>query len=185
MEEKKASDITVFAGGCTLHGVSHIFLPGGITFRRLLWAICFLLSLSLFLYQVADRIDYYIQYHHVTTLDEMDSSNMIFPAITLCNQNSFRKSRITKNDLHWLGGLLGVKPSDYSTFLETIGQDTDLSGFSPTKTYDMSELFDRTGHDMAEMLLECRYRSSECAAEDFTLVSQTHNLSTFRDRFIV
>uniref|UniRef100_UPI00398EB6E7 acid-sensing ion channel 1C-like n=1 Tax=Pristiophorus japonicus TaxID=55135 RepID=UPI00398EB6E7 len=168
-EEGKPSDITVFAAGCTLHGMSHIFLPGGLTFRRLLWALSFLLSLTAFLYQVADRVDYYTQYHHVTTLDEMDSSAMIFPAITFCNQNSFRKSRITKNDLYWLGGLLGIKESDFPAFLAAIGQSSDFSSFFPTKTYDMAELYDRTGHEISDMLLDCSYRSDECGSKDFSV----------------
>ncbi|XP_072425747.1 acid-sensing ion channel 1C-like isoform X2 [Chiloscyllium punctatum] len=169
-EERKPSDITVFAGACTLHGINHIFLPGGVTFRRLLWALSFLTSLALFLYQVVDRVDYYIQYHHVTTLDEMDSSSMVFPAVTLCNQNSLRKSQVTKNDVYWLGGLLGVKEVEMPAFLATIGLDPDLSGFTPSRSFDMTALFDRAGHDLAEMLLDCRYRGEDCEAGDFSRI---------------
>ncbi|XP_048450820.1 acid-sensing ion channel 3-like, partial [Rhincodon typus] len=166
-EERKSSDITVFAESCTLHGINHIFLPGGVTIRRLLWALCFLMSLALFLYQVVDRVDYYIQYHHVTTLDEMDSSSMVFPAVTLCNQNRLRKSQVTENDVYWLSGLLGVKEADLPAFLATIGRDSDITSFTPSNSYDMMALFDRAGHDLTEMLLDCRYRSEECQANNF------------------
>ncbi|XP_069778730.1 acid-sensing ion channel 2-like isoform X2 [Narcine bancroftii] len=168
--EMKPSDITAFAEASTLHGLNHIFVPGKGFLRRMLWALAFLLSLATFLYQVADRVDFYTRYHHVTTLDEMDSSNMVFPAITLCNQNSLRKSRIDRNDLYWLGSLLGVGPDDYAAFLRSIGQDPDARGFSPTSTYNMGQLFERAGHDINQMLLGCRYRSEECTAEDFTTI---------------
>uniref|UniRef100_A0A4W3JKD3 Uncharacterized protein n=1 Tax=Callorhinchus milii TaxID=7868 RepID=A0A4W3JKD3_CALMI len=171
-EDSRPSDITVFAESCTLHGISHIFLPGGVTVRRMLWACAFLMSLSIFLYQVYDRITFYTEYHHVTTLDEMDSPLMTFPAISFCNYNRFRKTQVTKNDLYWMGALLGVKPPDYSKFLETIGQNSDFSKFFPTQTFDMKGFFDRAGHQVETMLLDCRYRSQECGAENFTTVSQ-------------
>ncbi|XP_032875450.1 acid-sensing ion channel 1-like [Amblyraja radiata] len=168
MEGRKTPNLAAFAESSTLHGLSHIFTGGGVSLRRLLWLVAFLFSLGIFLYQVADRVEYYTQYHHVTTLDEIDSASMAFPAVTFCNQNSFRKSRISRNDLYWVGSLLGVKQSDYPAFLQTLGQDGNMDGFFPSRTYDMTELYDRTGHELTQMLLDCKYRSEECTAEDFT-----------------
>uniref|UniRef100_H2ZRI4 Uncharacterized protein n=1 Tax=Latimeria chalumnae TaxID=7897 RepID=H2ZRI4_LATCH len=170
-EEAKASDITVFAGSCTLHGISHIFLPGGVTVRRSLWACAFLMSLSIFLYQVADRVIYYLEYHHVTTLDEQDTDLMTFPAITICNYNSFRVSTLTNNDLYWIGGLIGVEKEERSNFLEFIGKPSDLSNFFPSKDFSMQDFFQRGGHNIEEMLLECQYRSEECKPENFTSIT--------------
>ncbi|XP_009067454.1 PREDICTED: acid-sensing ion channel 1, partial [Acanthisitta chloris] len=88
-EEEKdagaATDFVAFASSCTLHGLSHIFVEGSLGARQALWALAFLLSLSMFLYQVADRIAYYLEYHHVTLLSEDDSPEMTFPAVTFCN----------------------------------------------------------------------------------------------------
>ncbi|XP_078254571.1 acid-sensing ion channel 3-like [Rhinoraja longicauda] len=170
MEGRKSPNLVDFAESSTLHGLSHIFTSGGLSLRRLLWLLAFLLSLGTFLYQVADRVEYYTQYHHVTTLDEVDSASMAFPAVTFCNQNSFRKSRISRNDLYWVGSLLGVKQSDYPAFLRSLGQDGSMDGFFPSRTYDMTELYQRTGHELTEMLLDCRYRSEECTAEDFSII---------------
>ncbi|XP_015155719.3 acid-sensing ion channel 1 isoform X2 [Gallus gallus] len=82
-----ATDFVAFASSCTLHGLSHIFVEGSLGARQALWAVAFLLSLSVFLYQVADRIVYYLEYHHVTLLSEEDSPEMTFPAVTFCNIN--------------------------------------------------------------------------------------------------
>ncbi|XP_058878974.1 acid-sensing ion channel 1C isoform X2 [Acipenser ruthenus] len=168
-EQPSPSDITVFAGGCTLHGVNHIFLPGGITIRRLLWACAFLSSLSIFLYQVADRIIFYLEFHHVTTLDEMDSPSMYFPAITLCNFNSYRKSQINRNDLFWMGALLGVAQADFPDFLQAIGQ-SDSDNFFPSKSFNMLEFVQKASHNIEEMLLDCKYRGKDCGAENFTTI---------------
>ncbi|MGH0162607.1 UNVERIFIED_CONTAM: hypothetical protein FKN15_063111 [Acipenser sinensis] len=167
-EQPSPSDITVFAGGCTLHGVNHIFLPGGITIRQLLWACAFLSSLSIFLYQVADRIIFYLEFHHVTTLDEMDSPSMYFPAISFCNYNSYRKSQINRNDLFWMGALLGVAQADFPDFLQAIGQQPDSDKFFPSKSFNMLEFVQKASHNIEEMLLDCKYRGKDCGAENFT-----------------
>ncbi|KAK9953079.1 hypothetical protein ABG768_017104 [Culter alburnus] len=171
-EQPRPSDITVFGANCTLHGLSHIFLPGGVTFRRLLWAAAFLSSLSIFLYQVAGAVMDYLSYPHVTILDEMDSPVMYFPAITLCNYNSFRRSKMIRNDLFWMAGLLGVEQSDFDDFMAALGQPPDNSKFFPSKTFNMLEFVQRTSHSIDEMLLDCKYRGKDCGAENFTTVSK-------------
>lgn len=173
-EEEKPrppSDITVYGANCSLHGLSHVFLPGGVTIRRLLWAAAFSSSLSIFLYQVADRVIEYYQYPHVTILDEMDSPVMFFPAITICNYNSYRKSQILRNDIFWMAGLLGVEQGDFDDFMAALGQPTDNSKFFPSKTFNMLEFVQRASHNMDEMLLDCKYRGKDCGPENFTTVS--------------
>lgn len=166
------SDITVFGANCTLHGLSHIFLPGGVTLRRLLWAAAFSSSLSIFLYQVADRVIEYYRYPHVTILDEMDIPVMYFPAVTFCNYNSFRKSQILRNDIFWMAGLLGVEQGDFDDFMAALGQPTENSKFFPSKTFNMLEFVQRTSHNIEDMLLECKYRGKDCGPENFTTVSK-------------
>ncbi|XP_020566821.1 acid-sensing ion channel 1C isoform X6 [Oryzias latipes] len=169
-EPRPPSDITVFGANCTLHGLSHIFLPGGVTFRRLLWAAAFSSSLSIFLLQVADRVIEYFQYPHVTILDEMDSPVMFFPAITFCNYNSFRKSQITRNDIFWMAKMLGVEQGDFDDFMAALGKPSDDSKFFPSKTFNMLEFVQRSSHSIEEMLLDCKYRGQDCGPENFTTI---------------
>ncbi|KAM8966259.1 acid-sensing ion channel 1C-like [Pelodytes ibericus] len=166
---RKASDFTEFASNSTLHGISHVFLPGGVTTRRVIWACAFLASLGCFLFQVADRIIYYTEYHHVTTLDEMESSLMVFPAVTICNYNSFRKSSLTVEDLVWAGELLGI---DYKSpdVKDSLGLQDSLDSADLRKPFNMEEFYDRAGHSMKDMVLACRYRNQECGAENFSVV---------------
>ncbi|XP_015264107.1 PREDICTED: acid-sensing ion channel 3 [Gekko japonicus] len=170
----KASDVVNFAGSCTLHGVSHVFLPGPFTPRRLAWAGAVLAAVGIFLYQVAERVQYYQEYHHVTMLDEEEGKRLLFPAITLCNYNRIRRSRLTRNDLHWLGPeMLGVAPPDFPDYLRALGwPETDASppGFFPTRTFSMLDFVQRTGHTLEDMLLDCRFRTRECGPENFTAI---------------
>lgn len=169
---RPASDIRVFASSCTLHGLGHIFGPGGLTPRRGLWAAAVLLSLATFLYQVAERVRYYGEFHHETALDEHESHRLTFPAITLCNINPLRRSRLTPNDLHWAGpALLGVEPAEHAAFLRALGRSPAPPGFMPSPTFDMARLYARAGHSLEDMLLDCRYRGWPCGPENFTVVS--------------
>lgn len=172
-QRRQASDIRVFASSCTMHGLGHIFGPGGLTLRRGLWATAVLLSLAAFLYQVAERVRYYGEFHHKTTLDERESHQLTFPAVTLCNINPLRRSRLTPNDLHWAGtALLGLDPAEHAAYLRALGQPPAPPGFMPSPTFDMAQLYARAGHSLEDMLLDCRYRGQPCGPENFTVVSQ-------------
>lgn len=100
--------IEVFAHRSTLHGISHIFTYERFCFRRCLWLVVFFASLAVLLFVCVDRIHFYLEYPHVTRLDEVASPIMTFPAVTFCNLNAFRFSRVTRNDLYHAGELLAL-----------------------------------------------------------------------------
>uniref|UniRef100_A0A4W5QAI8 Si:dkey-57c15.1 n=1 Tax=Hucho hucho TaxID=62062 RepID=A0A4W5QAI8_9TELE len=52
--------------------------------------------------------------------------------------------------------------------LETLKIKADFLNFKP-RPFNMREFYDRTGHDIKDMLLSCYYRGLECSAEDFTV----------------
>ncbi|KAG5836448.1 hypothetical protein ANANG_G00254850 [Anguilla anguilla] len=108
MDSNKPVPIEVFASRSTLHGFSHMFTYERICIKRCLWILFFLGSASFLVYVCVDRVQYYFEYPHVTKLDEVAAPLMIFPAITVCNLNSFRFSRVTRNDLYHAGELLAL-----------------------------------------------------------------------------
>ncbi|KAH0627740.1 hypothetical protein JD844_003881 [Phrynosoma platyrhinos] len=173
----KASHLETFASSCTLHGLSHVFLPGPFTPRRLAWAGAVLAAMLIFLYQVAERVRYYREYHHVTMLDEEEGQLLIFPAVSLCNFNRIRRSRLTPDDLRWVGReLLGLEPRDFPLYLQALGGPAaaETPGLFPSTTFDMRDFVERTGHSLEEMLLGCRFGGRECGPENFTTVSLGH-----------
>ena len=50
-----------------------------------------------------DRYAFYETHPHVTKLDEKEVAEMIFPAVTICNTNSFRLKEITTDDYFFAG----------------------------------------------------------------------------------
>ncbi|XP_014378697.2 acid-sensing ion channel 1 [Alligator sinensis] len=164
-EQGTATDLAAFASGCTLHGVGHIFVEGGFGVRQALWALAFLLSLSMFLYQVADRIIYYLEYHHVTLLDEQDSAEMTFPAITFCNINRVRTSQLSQDDLLYIAPLV-----EYETWMEPGFPVAQPNPETFDEALNLHAFYSRTSHQLEDMLLSCSYRGIECSSEDFSVV---------------
>ena len=108
MEYKQPVPIEVFASRSTLHGISHMFTYERMCVKRSLWILFFLGSLGFLVLVCVDRVQFYFQYPHVTKLDEVAAPMMVFPAVTFCNLNSFRFSRVTRNDLYHAGELLAL-----------------------------------------------------------------------------
>nr|XP_008172064.1 acid-sensing ion channel 1 isoform X2 [Chrysemys picta bellii] len=170
--------IQAFASSSTLHGLSHIISYERFSFKRILWTLCFLGSVALLAYVCTERIQYYFLYPHVTKLDEVATTRLTFPAVTFCNLNEFRFSRVTKNDLYHAGELLALLNNRYEIpdtqmadekQLEILHDKANFRNFKP-KPFNMLEFYDRAGHDIREMLLSCFFRGMECNPEDFKVV---------------
>ncbi|KAM4622362.1 acid-sensing ion channel 2-like [Discoglossus pictus] len=169
------SSIQLFAHTSTLHGIRHIFVYGPLTFRRFLWTVAFMGSLGLLLLESSERVAFYFSYQHVTKVDQVVAENLVFPAVTICNLNSFRFSRISTNDLYHAGELLALLDVNGKILephladpevLATLQEKTIFKHFKP-KTFCMAEFIERVGHDLKEMMLYCKFRGHECSHQDF------------------
>ncbi|XP_030639370.1 acid-sensing ion channel 1A [Chanos chanos] len=178
MDCNRPPPLRVFAHRSTLHGISHVFSQERVTVKCCLWLVFFLSSLSFLLYVCIDRIQYYLKYPHVTKLDEVTTPKMTFPAITICNLNSFRFSQVTRNDLYHAGELLALLNHRYEIrdahlvedkVLAVLKSKANFTNFKP-RPFNMWEFYNRTGHDIRDMLLSCQYRGQTCSADDFTVV---------------
>lgn len=157
-----AKDLAAFADSCSLHGINHIFVSGRLGIRQTLWALAFLTSLVLFLYQAAKCAISYLEHPHVTALNEEATPEMVFPAVTICNINRFRFSALTDADIYHLANLTGLPPKNRDGH-----KPTDLMYPAP----DMQDIFNRTGHQLEEMLMSCNFSGQNCSVEDFSVVS--------------
>uniref|UniRef100_A0A3B4AZY7 Uncharacterized protein n=1 Tax=Periophthalmus magnuspinnatus TaxID=409849 RepID=A0A3B4AZY7_9GOBI len=159
-----AKDLARFANSCSLHGINHIFVSGRLGIRQTLWALAFLTSLALFLYQAAKCAISYLEHPHVTALNEEATPEMVFPAVTICNINRFRFSALTDADIYHLANLTGLPPKNRDGH-----KPSDLQYPAP----DMQDIFNRTGHQLDEMLMSCNFSGQNCSVDDFTVVSQS------------
>lgn len=54
--------------------------------------------------------------------------------------------------------------------MEVLQDKANFRNFKP-KPFNMKEFYDRAGHDIREMLLNCKFRGDECGPDDFVPVS--------------
>uniref|UniRef100_A0A3Q1GM10 Uncharacterized protein n=1 Tax=Acanthochromis polyacanthus TaxID=80966 RepID=A0A3Q1GM10_9TELE len=149
-----------FAHTSTLHGLRFVFPYGQPSARRLLWAAALLACLGLLALESAERLAYFLSYPHVTSVDAVVSSSLVFPAITICNLNAYRFSRLTRNDLYHAGELLALldvhltipqphlAEPDVLAFLQ---EKANFTAYRP-KAFSMKEFIERVGHDLKEMI---------------------------------
>lgn len=160
-------DLVAFANSCTLHGASHVFVEGGPGPRQALWAVAFVLALGAFLCQVGDRVAYYLSYPHVTLLDEVATTELAFPAVTLCNTNAVRLSQLSYPDLLYLAPMLGLDESDDPGVPLAPPGPEAFSG----EPFNLHRFYNRSCHRLEDMLLYCSYCGGPCGPHNFSVVS--------------
>ncbi|XP_008581212.1 PREDICTED: acid-sensing ion channel 1-like [Galeopterus variegatus] len=159
-------DLVAFAKSCTLHGASHIFVEGGLGPRQALWVVAFVLALGAFLCQVGDRVAYYLSYPHVTRLDEVATTELAFPAVTLCNTNAVRLSQLSYPDLLYLAPMLGLDESDDPGVPLAPPGPEAFSG----EPFNLHRFYNRSCHRLEDMLLYCSYCGGPCGPHNFSVV---------------
>lgn len=164
VEDVEVPDISLptFFDGCSVHGANHIFAADNkFSVRQGLWAVVFLMAVSMFVVQVVDRVIYYLQYDHVTMLDERNAKNITYPAITLCNYNMIRRSQLSYSDLLFMGPLLGYEDNMAPGI--PLAPEPDRQG----SRFSLAEFYNRTRHRMEDMLLECKFSGKDCGPEQW------------------
>ncbi|XP_050960510.1 acid-sensing ion channel 2 isoform X3 [Labeo rohita] len=175
-----------FAHRSTLHGLRFIFPYSSSsssssyrsTSRRLLWSAALLASLVLLVLESTERLAYFLSYPHVTSVDAVVSGSLVFPAVTVCNLNTYRFTRLTQNDLYHAGELLALLdvhlqiPEPHLAEPHVLAFLTEKSNFTNyrPKPFSMREFTERVGHDLKEMMLYCRFQGQECSHQDFKTV---------------
>ncbi|XP_078660716.1 acid-sensing ion channel 2-like isoform X6 [Branchiostoma floridae x Branchiostoma belcheri] len=180
--ELKPSDFTHFANNSTLHGLNKVFPEDGdgITVQRALWLAVVTAMMGLFLYWSITHILVYFSYPAVTHIDEGDESQF-FPAVTFCNVNKYRLSALTNQDFYHLGRSLGYlhpnrslkaprnRDLDYNR-LEAIQRLADFSQLGNVTNGSLTELQNRTGHQLTDIVKKCKFRGRPCCVDMFTTV---------------
>lgn len=173
-----------FTHRSTLHGLRFIFPYSSSsshrsTSRRLLWSLALLASLFLLVLESTERLAYFLSYPHVTSVDAVVSGSLVFPAVTVCNLNAYRFTRLTQSDLYHAGELLSLLdvhlqiPEPHLAEPHVLAFLTEKSNFTNyrPKPFSMREFTERVGHDLKEMMLYCRFQGQECSHQDFKTVS--------------
>lgn len=152
--------------------------------RRLLWSLAFLASAGLLATGATDRLRHLLSRPVHTRARLARAPQLRFPAVTLCNPNRARFLQLTKPDLYSVGQWLGLAREDRSLvpeLLAVLGDErrrwlerlANYSRFLPPRRSErtMQSFFHRLGHQIEDMLVECRFQGERCGPQHFVPVS--------------
>ncbi|KAF3856610.1 hypothetical protein F7725_017333 [Dissostichus mawsoni] len=97
----------LFLKHTTLHGLRHIFLSGSYP-RRVAWLLAFLAALGLLLTWSSNRVRYLLSSPVYSKAHMVYAKRLVFPAVTICNQNLLLPRRMKKTDIFSAGRWLGL-----------------------------------------------------------------------------
>ncbi|KAG9260320.1 acid-sensing ion channel 1B isoform X1 [Astyanax mexicanus] len=180
----------------TLHGARHIFLSPSPP-RRAAWLFAFLAALALLFTWSSNRVRYLLSAPVYTRAHVTHARRLAFPAVTICNRNLVRPRSMTKQDVFGLGAWLGLlgrngkltaaarealappptgssaAPARYDPPWLPVSRMLDFEHFLPPPRDaqpSMLQVLDRFGHQLEDMLLQCRFQGKRCGPRNFSTI---------------
>ena len=151
-----------FGSYTTLHGL-HFLFDSSSTVRRVLWLILMLVCMVILAITVRGNYLKLRRHESLVTKDIEHSKRLLFPAVSICNQNMLLKSKIQGTDAQlYLDGIDYLVPS-YSG-----GADTQQAPSGVGASFDIEKAVREAGHNLTAMLKFCSWRGEKCSAENFT-----------------
>ncbi|XP_063401431.1 uncharacterized protein LOC134685567 [Mytilus trossulus] len=145
----------------TLHGVRYLGMKDTSIISKVLWVCVIGLCGGIMAYNMSDRLMYYLQSPVNVNVKVHHNTSLIFPSVTICNQNAFRLT--AANEHNWYD------------FIETLYNSNRTSTGIDWKKYNatdltFSELYLKTGHTKEDMIHSCRFAGKKCGAKDFKTI---------------
>ncbi|XP_042910631.1 acid-sensing ion channel 4-A isoform X2 [Parasteatoda tepidariorum] len=135
-------------GSSSVSGVNHIALAKTKR-RRFFWAFIFLATLVGFFYQFGAFLLQYREFQSIVQIDIQNAGSLMFPAVTLCNANRFKKSSFCSKFRDFCPRNLSAMDSL---------TEKELFNFQLTILREgRSDLRHSLGHSMEDLLVSCAF----------------------------
>ncbi|XP_033763354.1 uncharacterized protein LOC117344637 [Pecten maximus] len=151
--------LTEFFDSTTLHGLRFIAMSESFLLRRVMT------------FQIVDRIMYYYENPVNVNVKVNYNQSLYFPAVTLCNQNTFRATAATDQELYRL--IEAVYQKSLNSF-----NVSELDVYNASNLA-INDLFWLTGHKKNNFIAKqvsrvCTWGDLPCGPENFTTVLTDH-----------
>ncbi|KAK7480846.1 hypothetical protein BaRGS_00027932, partial [Batillaria attramentaria] len=133
----------------------------------LLWFVLVTVCATLMGIQIVERIIYY--YKHPTTVNVNVNFNksLMFPSLTICNQNAFRATMATELGRYRLLEAMYTGRGDLNI---SVLKDFNASDVT------LDELAVSTAHSKYDLIVGCEWQNEECGPENFTQILTDHGV---------
>ena len=134
-----------FLGSCTLHGFHYCF-DGELPLRRVFWTLLLVGAFAVFFEKCTDSVINFFEYPFTTTTLLQYEDRLDFPAVSLCNYNDARRSKMNGTTLD---KMLKAKMSgeNYHNYI--------VSG------KEMQETLASAAHSLSDMIISCKWKGNE------------------------
>ena len=152
-EEKEEKPFDTFVSQTTLHGF-HFLFDSKTRLRRILWLCLLLLNTGLLINQIQKSVIKYFAYKSAISKHIDMPQRLAFPAISICNQNMLRKSKV-----------MGTEAQRY---LDQMDEFKSYSDGNVSHSFDLMKTIEEKGHQISAMLNGCTFNGRPCSAKNFS-----------------
>ena len=139
----------------------------GICFLRLMWLVLTIGGACAVGYQIYERVSFYGSWPVSVNVEINYNKTLQFPAVTICNQNSFKATKAAEFGLYDLIEDVFSKSTVFP--LEHIKRNN-------ASNITVENLFMNLGHAKQDLFVSCRWQNTQCDTKDFTQVLTDHGL---------
>jgi len=86
-----SKQIENFSEVVSIVGIRYAFIPTASRIKKAVWLILVLFGMGFMIYQINDRVLYYLEWPTTVDLRVKYNSTLRFPTVTICNENKMRK----------------------------------------------------------------------------------------------
>lgn len=159
-----------FVSNATLHGLHYLFEKRP-TRQRIIWFLLLLCMFGLFLWQMSILVVAYFEYKVTSRVKLISEQQSVFPAVTICNFNQYRKSALNQSKFKEIVELNNPLYKDKAKPMNWDNYSDDV------KRMDMENIVRSAGHQLefdditkGGMLYRCIWKGKECNHTNFTTI---------------
>ncbi|XP_033108980.1 acid-sensing ion channel 5-like [Anneissia japonica] len=159
-----------FATKTSMHGVQRLTEKRHCSYK-VFWVIIIAVAVVFCGTAVVERIIVYFQFNVNTEIRIEYPDNLTFPAVTICNFNRYRLSKISKTEAEYFGCVIILGIEDYYYYEEYTQRIEECEALLSKTSFNVSEFTEKAGFDLdAKTLWSCKFRGKTCDAKNFTSV---------------
>ncbi|XP_064628199.1 uncharacterized protein LOC135487905 [Lineus longissimus] len=161
-----------YSQASTIIGLSHITGDTPFKARRIIWTLLVITGCCIFALQVVQSVLMYYSWPVTVNVKVNYNETLVFPAVTVCNQNSFR---ITQSVQHGYYDLLTKAFGSFHHDDEDVEDDQahhDVEGDKDAALHklfekiSMADVYNQTSHTIEDMVISCQWDGRPCGHED-------------------
>ncbi|XP_067930238.1 FMRFamide-activated amiloride-sensitive sodium channel-like [Watersipora subatra] len=165
-EDKQLTGRAIFAGFAnftTSHGIPHIYFSQGII-KKLVWSLLSVATFAFLIGHLRFVISSYISFAATTNIEMFEERSLVFPAVTICNNNAIKNSKIPKKlqSLLDMDQVMRMNGSDDRVWnMDTVIRITEELAMMATEEKIA------LGYTLEETVIFCSYNGINCNLTEF------------------